>query len=169
MSLDDILAQVDATLDARLCRLFELIRLPSVSTDPAHAKNCRAAADWLARDLAAIGFEASVRDTAGQPMVVAHGPAAPGPRVLFYGHYDVQPADPLDLWNSDPFAPVPRPGRGGETHIVGRGASDDKGARMTFAQACRAWTEVRGALPLRVSILFEGEEESGSRSIASFL
>ena len=169
MSTDDILDHVDATLDARLDRLFELIRIPSVSTDPAHASDCRAAADWLARDLASIGFDASVRDTDGHPMVVGHGPDAPGPHVLFYGHYDVQPADPLALWQSDPFEPILRESPDGETHIVGRGASDDKGALMTFMEACRAWVEMRGTLPIRVSILFEGEEESGSRSLAPFL
>ncbi len=168
MSPDDVLAHVDATVDERLARLFELIRIPSVSTDPARADDCRRAAEWLAADLASFGANASVRATKGHPMVVGHMPGE-GPRVLFYGHYDVQPADPLALWNSDPFEPVLRPAPNGDTHIVARGASDDKGALMTFVEACRAWTEVRGALPLGVSFLFEGEEESGSRSLIPFL
>lgn len=168
MSPDDILAHVDATLDERLARLFELIRIPSVSTDPTRAEDCRRAAEWLAADLRTLGADASVRRTVGHPMVVGHLPGE-GPRVLFYGHYDVQPADPLALWNSDPFEPILRPAPNGDTHIVARGASDDKGALMTFVEACRAWTEVRGALPLGVSFLFEGEEESGSRSLIPFL
>ena len=89
--------------------------------------------------------------------------------MLFYGHYDVQPVDPLDLWDTDPFEPVLKPAPNGDTHIVARGASDDKGALMTFVEACRAWTEVRGKLPISVSFLFEGEEESGSRSLVPFL
>lgn len=165
----DILGHVDATLDERLDRLFDLVRIPSVSTDPAHSTDCQRAAEWLAADLAGFGADASVRQTNGHPMVVAHMPRVSGPHVLFYGHYDVQPADPIDLWNSDPFEPVLRPQPDGETHIVGRGASDDKGALMTFVEACRAYVEIRGALPLNVSFLFEGEEESGSTSLAPFL
>ena len=168
MTVEDILAHVDATLDERLARLFELIRIPSVSTDPTRAADCRRAAEWLAADLASLGADASARATAGHPMVVGHMPGE-APHVLFYGHYDVQPADPLALWNSDPFEPVLRPAPNGDSHIVARGASDDKGALMTFVEACRAWIEVRGALPLGVSFLFEGEEESGSRSLIPFL
>ena len=167
--VSDILDHVDATLDTRLERLFDLIRIPSVSTDPGYADDCRRAAEWLAADLASMGLDASVRTTQGHPMVVAHSPKVSGPQVLFYGHYDVQPADPIALWDSEPFEPVLRPQPDGETHIVGRGASDDKGALMTFVEACRAYVEIRGALPLNVKFLFEGEEESGSRSLAPFL
>jgi len=170
MSTEDILSHVDATIDERLQRLFQLIRIPSVSTDPTRAEDCRRAAEWLANDLRSIGADASPRATLGHPMVVGHLPAPEGqPRVLFYGHYDVQPADPLELWETDPFEPTLRPAPDGDTHIVARGASDDKGALMTFVEACRAWIEVRGALPIGVSFLFEGEEESGSRSLIPFL
>ncbi|WEX10615.1 dipeptidase [Chelativorans sp. AA-79] len=170
MSTEDILAHVDATIETRLQRLFQLIRIPSISTDPAHAEDCRRAAEWLADDLQSLGADASPRATEGHPMVVGHLPAPEGkPRVLFYGHYDVQPADPLELWETDPFEPTLRPAPDGDTHIVARGASDDKGALMTFVEACRAWVEVRGALPVGVSFLFEGEEESGSRSLLPFL
>lgn len=165
----EILDHVDTTLDERLDRLFNLIRIPSVSTDPAYSQNCQRTAEWLAADLAGMGADASVRQTTGHPMVVAHMPKVEGPHVLFYGHYDVQPADPVELWDSDPFEPVLRPQPDGETHIVGRGAADDKGALMTFVEACRAYIEKRGALPLNVSFLFEGEEESGSASLAPFL
>ncbi|MCB2672362.1 peptidase M20, partial [Listeria monocytogenes] len=93
---------VDADLDGAIDRLFATLRLKSISTDPAYAAETRACAEWHAADLASIGFDASVRDTAGHPMVVAHNRSAPGTSVLFYGHYDVQPVDPLELWEHDP-------------------------------------------------------------------
>ncbi|MBY3378846.1 dipeptidase [Rhizobium laguerreae] len=167
--IDAVLAYVDRSLDDSLARLFELIRIPSVSTDPAYRDHCRAAGEWLSRDLAAIGFEASVRKTTGHPMVVAHEKAASGPHLLFYGHYDVQPVDPLALWTSDPFEPRMEALPNGDTAIVARGASDDKGQLMTFVEACRAWKSVTGKLPVQVSVLFEGEEEAGSPSLAPFL
>jgi acetylornithine deacetylase/succinyl-diaminopimelate desuccinylase-like protein len=153
-------------MDAALERLFALLRIPSVSTDPAHAGDCAAAAEWLAAELRSLGFDAYVRPTAGHPMVVAHGGAG-GRHVLFYGHYDVQPADPLELWRSPPFEPVLEETPGG-TVIRARGASDDKGQLMTFLEACRAWGGA-DALPCRVTILLEGEEESGSPSLVPFL
>lgn len=166
---DQILSHIDATIDARLERLFELIRIPSVSTDPSYAADVARAADWLAATLRDMGADASVRPTIGHPMVVGHLPGPEdAPHVLFYGHYDVQPADPLELWETDPFEPVLKPVEG-DTHIVARGASDDKGALMTFVEACRAYVETQGTLPIRVSFLFEGEEESGSRSLPGFL
>lgn len=167
---DDILAHADAGTEAALGRLFDLIRIPSVSTDPGHKSDCLRAAEWLAADLRSLGAEASLRMTPGHPMVVGHlsGPAE-APHVLFYGHYDVQPAGAEDLWDSPPFEPSLTPAPDGETHIRGRGASDDKGALMTFVEAVRAWVAVRGALPIRISFLFEGEEESGSQSMAAFL
>jgi len=167
--LDQILAHADTNLDASLSRLFELIRIPSVSTEVRYAPDCRRAADWLTAQLIALDFAADTRDTTGHPMVVAHGPALPGPHVLFYGHYDVQPVDPLNLWHSDPFEPSLSPQADGETHILGRGASDDKGQLLTFIEACRAWKAVTGTLPIRISMLFEGEEEAGSPSLAPFL
>ncbi|SEQ40061.1 Acetylornithine deacetylase/Succinyl-diaminopimelate desuccinylase [Devosia sp. YR412] len=168
-SLDAVLAQADANLDASLERLFELIRIPSVSTEPAYAADCRRAAEWLKDQLAALDFDATVRDTAGHPMVVGHGPKVAGPHVLFYGHYDVQPVDPLHLWNTQPFEPSLAPQPDGETYILGRGASDDKGQLLIFVEACRAWKAVTGTLPIQVSMLFEGEEEAGSPSLGPFL
>jgi acetylornithine deacetylase/succinyl-diaminopimelate desuccinylase-like protein len=167
--LDAVLAHADAHLQDSLDRLFELIRIESISTDPAYAAECRRAAEWLSGSLSAIGFDASVRDTTGHPMVVGHDTTGAGPHVLFYGHYDVQPVDPLALWNTPPFEPTLVPQPDGDTQIVGRGASDDKGQLLTFVEACRFWKEVAGALPVRVSILFEGEEESGSPSLPGFL
>ncbi|HWK14250.1 MAG TPA: dipeptidase [Rhizobiaceae bacterium] len=168
-ALAPVLDNLDGNLDASLERLFALLRLKSISTDPAYKAECRKAAEWLVADLRSIGFEAGLRDTPGHPMVVAHhdGPAG-APHVLFYGHYDVQPVDPLNLWDADPFEPAVREA-GGVKIITGRGSSDDKGQLMTFVEACRAFKQVDGALPCRVTILFEGEEESGSPSLKPFL
>lgn len=167
--LDKVLANVDANIDGSLKRLFDLIRIPSVSTDPAHAQDCKRAAEWLTKELGELGFDASVRPTARHPMVVGHDRTGQGPHVLFYGHYDVQPVDPLALWHSDPFEPKLVPQPDGETHIVARGASDDKGQLLTFVEACRAWKAVTGSLPIQVSVLFEGEEEISSPSLPPFL
>jgi len=170
--LDAVLDRIDADLDDALERLFAFLRIPSISTDPAHAGDCRAAADWLVAELRLLGFDASRHDTEGRPMVVAHGdalsPEAAGPSLLFYGHYDVQPVDPLDLWRTPPFEPRLEDGPRGKV-IRARGAADDKGQLMTFVEACRAWKAVTGALPARVSIMVEGEEESGSPSLVPFL
>ncbi len=168
-SLDDVLAYADREIDKSLERLFELIRIPSISTDPAYAADCQRAAAWLSAELTGLGFEASVRPTIGHPMVVGHDKGAGGPHILFYGHYDVQPVDPLALWETPPFEPVLKQVPGGDTQIVARGASDDKGQLMTFVEACRAWKSVTGKLPVSVSILFEGEEEAGSKSLGPFL
>ncbi len=169
--LEPVLSAIDSNLDRSLERLFELLRLKSISTDPAFAGECRKAAEWLVSDLQTIGFSASVRDTAGQPMVVAHhdGPGPDAPHVLFYGHYDVQPVDPLELWVTDPFEPQIRELKDGRKVISARGASDDKGQLMLFVEACRTWKAVHGALPCRITLLFEGEEESGSPSLKPFL
>ncbi|GAB4268255.1 MAG: M20/M25/M40 family metallo-hydrolase [Pararhodobacter sp.] len=163
-----VLAHVDAQMDAALERLFALLRLPSISTDPAYKADCDRTADWLVEELKSLGMDASKRPTPGHPMVVAHDGSEGGPHLLFYGHYDVQPVDPLNLWHRDPFDPVLEETANG-TVIRARGASDDKGQLMTFVEACRAWKAVHGALPLKVSILFEGEEESGSPSLVPFL
>ena len=169
-SIAPVLNALDANLDASLERLYGLLRIPSISTDPAYAAECRRAAEWLVADLKTIGFEASVRDTPGHPMVVAHhdGPAG-SPHVLFYGHYDVQPVDPLNLWENDPFEPTLKEVSPGRKIITGRGSADDKGQLMTFVEACRAYKQAHGQLPCKVSILFEGEEESGSPSLKPFL
>ncbi|SEA77703.1 M20/M25/M40 family metallo-hydrolase [Rubrimonas cliftonensis] len=167
--LDAVLARLDADLDASLERLFHLLRIPSISTDPAYAADCRRAADWLVEDLAGMGFDASARATEGHPIVVAHDRSASGPSALFYGHYDVQPVDPLDLWEHDPFAPFIQTRPDGTRCIRARGAADDKGQVMTFVEACRAWKAVAGALPVPVSILIEGEEESGGKHLPPFM
>lgn len=169
-TIEKVLARIDADLDTSLERLFELLKIKSISTDPAFDADCRAAADWLARELTDIGIEASVRDTDGHPMVVGHRKTGKsGPTVLFYGHYDVQPVDPLELWHADPFEPRIVTRDDGTKVIVARGAADDKGQLMTFVEAARAYIAETGDLPVDVSILLEGEEESGSPSLHPFL
>lgn len=167
MSQEAVLAQIDATLPDALDRLMALLRIPSISTDPAFKADCARAADWLVEDLASLGFDASARPTPGHPMVVAHGGTG-GPHLLFYGHYDVQPVDPLALWDRDPFDPELQDTPRGKV-IRARGASDDKGQLMTFLEALRAWKAVHGTLPCRLTIFLEGEEESGSPSLIPFL
>ena len=168
-ALDSVLAKIDQNLDGAVARLIEFVAIPSVSTDPAFAGDCARAADWVTRELKALGFEASVRPTAGHPMVVGHAKAARPdvPHVLFYGHYDVQPADPLDLWHLPPFEARVADAAGGK-QIVGRGTADDKGQLMTFVEACRAFRET-GDLPCHITVLLEGEEETGSPSLPAFL
>ncbi|PCD77651.1 M20/M25/M40 family metallo-hydrolase [Pseudothioclava arenosa] len=167
MSLEAILTRIDENLPAAQERLLDLLRIPSISTDPAYIPQTEAAADWLVRELQEIGFKAEKRTTPGHPMVVARH-EAPRPHILFYGHYDVQPVDPLSLWSRDPFDPAIEETPKGAV-IRGRGASDDKGQLMTFLEACRAWREVTGDLPGNLTIFFEGEEESGSPSLIPFM
>ncbi|WP_332059743.1 dipeptidase [Bartonella sp. CB74] len=168
--LNKVLTHLDENIEKSLERLFSLLRFPSISTDPSYKDVCRKTADWLVEDLKSIGFDASRRDTLGHPMVVGHhpGPSENCLHVLFYGHYDVQPVDPLNLWEDDPFKPSLKE-RGEEKVICARGASDDKGQLMTFIEACRAFKQKTGQLPVKVTILFEGEEESGSPSLIPFL
>lgn len=167
--LDAVLARVDADLPASLERLFALLRIPSISTDPAYAGDCRRAATWLTDDLKSLGLAATAHSTCGHPIVLGSQAERAGPHVLFYGHYDVQPVDPLELWQVSPFEPVLQDRPDGRRVIVGRGASDDKGQLMTFIEACRAWTAVTGTTPVRVSVLLEGEEEAGGASLPPFL
>ena len=167
MSLDAVLSRIDADLGAATDRLLDLLRIPSISTDPAFKADCDRAADWLVADLQSLGATVSKRPTPGHPMVVGHiGEGSP--HLLFYGHYDVQPVDPLDLWDRDPFDPELQDTAKGKV-IRGRGSSDDKGQLMTFVEACRAWIAENGALPCKITFFFEGEEESGSPSLVPFM
>ncbi|HEV7323119.1 MAG TPA: M20/M25/M40 family metallo-hydrolase [Ensifer sp.] len=170
-NITSVLERADANLPGSLDRLFDLVRIKSISTDPAFKAECRKAAEWLVAELNSLGFTASVRDTPGHPMVVAHhdGAKPDAPHVLFYGHYDVQPVDPLNLWDTDPFEPGIKEIEPGRKVITGRGTADDKGQLLTFVEAVRAYKDVHGALPCRITILFEGEEESGSPSLKPFL
>jgi len=168
-----VLDTADKGLEQSLDRLFDLVRIPSISTDPAYKADCRRTAERIVADLARLGFSAALRDTPGHPMVVAHfePKAAHGkvPHFLFYGHYDVQPPDPLDKWTTPPFEPQKRTGKDGVVCLYGRGTADDKGQLMTFVEAMRAWIETTGTLPIKATILIEGEEESGSPSLVPFL
>ena len=164
-----VLSKVDSDLEASLERLFAFLRIPSISTDPAYKDECRRAADAIAADLASIGFATSVRPTAGHPVVIGAAGNGAEPQVLFYGHYDVQPVDPLDLWEASPFEPRIATLPGGRKIIVARGACDDKGQVMTFVEACRAFKSVTGGLPLGIKIIIEGEEECGSKNLPPWL
>jgi len=166
---------------ASLQRLDEWLRIPSISTDPHYAVDCKRAAQWAADYLKDCGFKAEVLPTGapekpGHPIVYAHCPGAPdyrGPHVLFYGHYDVQPVDPIDLWESPPFEPVIREGKPGGPgrRIVARGAVDDKGQVMTFLEAVRAYRHVTDMVGggVKFTVMLEGEEESGSANLEPFV
>ena len=169
MDIEAILHRIDADLDESLERLFALLRIPSISTDPAYSAECRKAADWLVSELQSLGFIAEARETDGHPIVVGHadGPAGK-PRILLYGHYDVQPVDPLSLWHKDPFEPSIVAREDGSRMIVGRGACDDKGQLMSMVEALRAIKAETGSFPAPITVLFEGEEESGSPSLPAF-
>src|SRR5258708_25244900 len=164
-ALPAVLDRIDADLDRSLERLFAFLRIESISTDLAYQAQCRAAAQFVADDLCSIGFDTGVRPTAGHPVVVGKGGNGAGPRVLFYGHYDVQPVDPLDLWETPPFSPRIATLPDGRKIIVGRGACDDKGQVMTFIEACRAFKAVTRSLPLALTFVIHGEEACGSRHL----
>ncbi len=159
-------------------RLCDWLKIPSISTDPAYAGDCEKAARWAADRLREAGLEVEVLPTgepagSGRPVVVAHAkgdPSYAGPHVLFYGHYDVQPADPIELWDSGPFEPkVIRDS--GPARVVARGASDDKGQVASFLEALRA-VQATGGGPaggIKLTVLIEGEEESGSENLEAFV
>ena len=151
------------------------MRIPSIGAAPEHAADCRAAAEFARQQLEDMGFDAKLRETGGHPAIVAHhpGPAAQSgrgdvPHLLYYGHYDVQPADPLSLWNSPPFEPTIVDGPHGQ-RVYARGAVDDKGQVSMWLGAFRAWFEATGGLPCRITALIEGEEETGSVNFKPFV
>ena len=170
-ALVDVLAAIDADRPAALERLFAWLRMPSISMDPRHDADCAIAADWCAHQLRLLGFEASILPSSGNPMVVGHRKSGvPGaPHVLFYGHYDVQPADPLEFWRRPPFEPHIETDALNGDMIVARGSSDDKGQVMTFVDAVRGWIAATGDVPLSITMLIEGDEESDSAHLDQFL
>ncbi|MBL0406128.1 M20/M25/M40 family metallo-hydrolase [Microvirga aerilata] len=167
--LDQVLQRIDSDLDSSLERLFQWLEVPSISTDPAYKDYCRTAGQWLVDELKSIGIEASLRETGGHPAVVGHAQGEAKLHVLFYGHYDVQPVDPLELWETPPFEPKIATLPDGRKVISARGSSDDKGQVMTFVEACRAWKAETGSLPITVTFLVEGAEEDGSKFLPEFI
>ena len=166
--LDATLSRIDNEIDQSLNRLFDFLKIKSISTDSKFKQDCDKAADWLVEDLKSFGANAEKHNTDGHPIVTGNLGPDTGPHVLFYGHYDVQPVDPLELWDTNPFEPTLENTPIGPV-IRGRGSSDDKGQLMTFVEACRAWVSENGSLPFKVSFFFEGEEESGSPSLIPFM
>ncbi len=181
MSADAVVKLLKSRESDAVKRLIDWLRIPSVSTNPECAGHCREAAQWAAEQLRLAGFAAELRETGtkdkpGHPIVWATTPGkGAGPHVLFYGHYDVQPPDPLALWESPPFEPVVKPADAGPKgkvpgeRIVARGAVDDKGQVACFLEAVRAWKDASGAVPLKITVLLEGEEESGSVNLDRFV
>lgn len=164
--IDRVLSSLENGKSQSLDRLKDFVSIPSVSTDPAHADACRTAAEWVAGQLRECGLSAEIHPTPGHPVVLGRcqGGAAGTPTVLFYGHYDVQPPDPLELWKTPPFEPSVRDGR-----LYARGASDDKGQVCCFLEALRAWKESTGGIPLNLIVMIEGEEECGSVNLEKFI
>lgn len=156
----DVLRTIDSRQDASLAGLMEYLRIPSVSTKPDHATDVRRCASWLADRLNQSGLKAQIRETGGHPVVLAKNEHKPGrPTVLFYGHYDVQPPEPLEKWVTKPFEPAVRDGA-----IYARGAADDKGQVWAHVEAIAAWQQ-HGGLPVNLTMLVEGEEEIGSENL----
>ncbi len=163
--MDKALKYLDAHRDPILNELFELLRIPSISAQREHVNDVRKAAEWVARKLNALGIEAKVFETAGHPLVYGEWLGAPGkPTVLFYGHIDVQPVEPLEEWQTPPFEPTIREG-----NLYCRGASDDKGQLYTHLAAAEAWLAADGTLPVNVKFLIEGEEEIGSPNLPAWI
>jgi acetylornithine deacetylase/succinyl-diaminopimelate desuccinylase-like protein len=159
-------AHLTASAERRLARYVDFLRIPSISGIPAHAPDCRRAAEWLAGELNAAGLEhVEVAETGGHPVVYADWRhAEEAPTVLLYGHYDVQPVDPLDEWELAPFEPLVRDGR-----ILARGSADDKSNVLIAVQAAEALLVVAGRLPVNLKLVFEGEEESSSVHLDAWL
>jgi acetylornithine deacetylase/succinyl-diaminopimelate desuccinylase-like protein len=171
--IDAVLKQLDTNRDQRIERLCEYLRIESIGTDSAYDAQTRTAADWTAEQLRTAGLTVEVHDTPRNPIVLAQSTNTPdgAPHVLFYGHYDVQPPDPVDKWTTPPFEPTLRDTPDGAPAIYARGSSDDKGQVMCFIEAVRAWHKVHGdsPLPIHLIVLIEGEEESGSTNLEAFV
>ena len=166
MANDKVLSHLQANHDRILGELIEFASIPSVSTDPAHAADMKAAGQWVAEKLAAAGpFAVRTIATKGNPVIYGEWLGAPGkPTVLVYGHYDVQPEDPVAKWQSPPFTPTLRDG-----NLYARGVSDDKGPMLIPIKVAEAFFATVGALPVNVKCMFEGEEEIGSPSLDAFI
>lgn len=164
-----VLADIDASRGKAVEGLIEFLRIPSVSTKPEHKPDMWRCADWLTGQLRGFGLKAEIVPTAGHPAVIAKNEHKAGrPTVLIYGHYDVQPPEPLEQWTSPPFEPQVRKNEAGFEAVYARGAVDDKGQVWCHAQALAAWQRNGGA-PINVTLLIEGEEEIGSPNLAGFI
>jgi len=162
--LEQVLARIDESREAALPGLFEFLKIPSVSTDPARAGDVRRCARWLVEQLTVIGLKAEIHETGGHPVVLAKNAFHSGrPTVLLYGHYDVQPTQPDELWETPPFEPVVR-----QQAVYARGAADDKGQIYAHMQALKHLQQL-GGIPVNLTILIEGEEEIGSPNLAAFI
>ena len=167
--LKAVLATIDQRCDASLAQLREFLSIPSVSTQPAHKGDMLKCAAWLSDQLREAGFAVRVEATPGHPIVLAKNEHRPGrPTLLVYGHYDVQPPEPLELWRSPPFEPTVRPTETGADAVYARGAVDDKGQVWAHVEALTAW-QAHGGPPVNVTLLIEGEEEIGSENLESFV
>jgi len=163
--MDKIIKHIDENKKRYQDELFALVRIPSVSADPKYKNDIRRAAEWTRDKLASMGCTARLVETDGHPIVYGEWLKAPGkPTVLFYGHYDVQPADPLDLWTTPPFEPTVREG-----NVHARGSSDDKGQFLANILGTEAFFQTRGGPPVNVKFLIEGEEEATSTSLDKFI
>jgi succinyl-diaminopimelate desuccinylase len=161
-AVDQYLAENAAAFEEQLC---QLLRIPSVSAQSAHKGDIRAAADWVAGQFRDMGMRPEICETPGHPIVYAELCQAPGaPTALVYGHYDVQPPDPLDLWETPPFEPTRRNG-----NLYARGATDDKGQMFTHVKSAEAWLKTVGKLPINLKFLIEGEEEVGSEHLDDYI
>lgn len=168
--MNEIDRYLEQQRDTHLAELFDLLRIPSVSTDATRAGEVVRAAGWVAERMRELGFDTTVYPTAGHPIVYGEWLGAPGkPTVLIYGHYDVQPAAPLELWRNPPFEPTLETRADGGKNIVARGATDDKGQFYCHLKGCEAHMRTAGALPVNVKLLIEGEEEVGSPNLEPFL
>ncbi len=164
--MDDLRATLGRRLDSYRAALFDFLRIPSVSARSEHAADTRRAAEWVRNRMEGSGLEASILETGGHPVALGEwrGAGPDAPTLLIYGHYDVQPPEPLDLWTSPPFEPQVRDGR-----IYARGAADDKGQLFLHLAALDVMLETRGTLPVNVVVVAEGEEEVGSPNLLPFL
>src|SRR4051812_37114784 len=167
--LELVLNYIDRSQDRSLASLKEFLSIPSVSTKPEHKPDMQRCAEWLAGQLKSAGLEPQIMPTGGHPAVVARNSYKPGrPTILFYGHYDVQPPEPLELWKSPPFQPEVRKDDAGFEAVFARGAVDDKGQVWCHVEALRGWHQHGGA-PVNVIALIEGEEEIGSENLEQFI
>jgi acetylornithine deacetylase/succinyl-diaminopimelate desuccinylase-like protein len=167
--LDQVLATIDQRRDASLEQLKEFLSIASVSTDPAHTADMKRCATWLSDQLKFAGFNVRIEPTAGHPVVLAKNRHEPGrPTVLVYGHYDVQPPEPLEEWITPPFEPTVRKTDAGTDAVYARGAVDDKGQVWAHVEAITAW-QAHGGVPVNVTLLIEGEEEIGSENLEAFV